>query len=554
MPRSDFVAFIRTKNTIASGLSGPNYGPNSISTVAQIRKSMSKLLHSERSLIFLLILIIFSQIWIFNAYCLTNLDYHLSKSKYAEASLSDQMGFHGPNSVSLSVVNKGTYSRVSIYLDDPMPLEELDLFSMWINPQLGNGKIQLDLLLDGDGSDSYDSKSSQDARVRSISRSWSDLGMSHSQWNELDGFDLDFEKYGDKSVPIGNLDDFRSRMKGLGVVRIYITLYKDPAIPETTAFIDYIKIGDEIISFEPLEEEDIKDGPKTATPGGQITYTITYGNNQMQPTDLVVSEEYDSRTVFIDASPEPDVGANNIWTFRNLPPGSHGQIKIIMRTVKPAAKANIDSNVHGQGLTSTRGMFSTNFDGYPVTNCVKISAGEFNFTDSVTTIIKQIVGSNLVFGEHGSGSYQAEELLDYNSVSISAKRDISASFSPCSVNLSQRSIPLEESWSAGLLAENDYRDLVWSDRYFEASLLNLSYKTSLGKTLSYLETSGQITGIADRSFKWPNGAADLRLHGNFTLHSNARWKKASTSVSSSPPKDELECCPMIQEPQTLESI
>jgi len=105
--------------------------------------------------------------------------------------------------------------------------------------------------------------------------------LSVSQWNELDGFDLDFEKYGDKSVPIGNLEDFRSRMKGLGVVRIYITLYKDPTIPETTAFIDYIKIGDEIISFEPLEEEDNKHGPKTATPGGQITYTITYGNNQI---------------------------------------------------------------------------------------------------------------------------------------------------------------------------------------------------------------------------------------------------------------------------------
>ena len=515
---------------------------------------MSKLLHSERSLIFLLILFIFSQIWIFNACCLTNLDYHLSKSKYAEASISDQMGFHGSNSASLSVVNKGTYSRVSIYLDDPMPLEDLDLLSMWINPQLGNGKIQLDLLLDGDGSDSYDSKNSQDARVRSISKSWSDLGMSHSQWNELDGFDLDFEKYGDKSVPISDLDDFRNRMKGMGVVRIYITLYKDPTMPETTAFIDYIKIGDEIISFEPLEEEDIKDGPTTATPGGQITYTLTYGNNQMEPTDLVVSEEYDPRTVFVDASPEPDAGTNNIWTFRNLPPGKHGQIKIIMRTVKPAVKANIDSNIHGKGLTSTRGSISTNFDGYPVTNSVKISAGEFNFTDSVTTIIKPIVGSSLVFGEHGSGSYQAEELLDYNSVSISAKRDISASFSPCRVNLSRHSIPLEESWSAGLLAENDYRDLVWSDRYFEANQLNLSYKTSLGKTLSYLETSGQISGIADRSFKWPGGVTDLRLDGNFTLQSNARWKKASKSPSSLPSKDELECCPMIQEPQTLESI
>ena len=512
-------------------------------------------MHYKRSLIFLLIFIIFLQIWMFNAYCLTNLDYHLSKSKYGEASISDRMGFHGSNSASLSVVNKGTSSRISIYLDDPLPMEELDLLSMWINPQMGDGKIQIELFLDGDGSNSYDSKNSQDARLRSISRSWSDLEMSQTQWNEVDGFDLDFEKYGDKSVPIGSLDDFRNRMRGKGIVRIYITLNKDPNVPQTTAFIDYIKIGDEIISFEPLEDEDIKDGPRTATPGGQITYTITYGNNEMQPANLVVSEEYDSRTVFIDSYPRPDPGTNNIWTFRNLPPGAHGQIKIIMRTVKPAAKANIDSNVHGQGLTSTKGMLSTSFEGYSVTNNVRISSGEFNFTDSVTTAVKPIVGSTLVFGEHGSGSYQAEEILDYNSVSISAKRDVSASFSSCRINLSRSrsSIPLRESWSAGLLAENDYRDLRWSDRYIEASLLNLSYKTSLGKTLSYLETSGQITGIADKSYKWPGGVADQRLDGNFTLQGNVRWKKTSWSVSPSPPKDELECCPVIQ-PSTLDGI
>ena len=200
-------------------------------------------------------------------------------------------------------------------------------------------------------------------------------------------------------------------------------------------------------------------------------------------------------------------------------------------------------------------MLSTNFDGYLVTNNVRISSAEFNFTDSVTTAVKPIVGSTLVFGEHGSGSYQAEELLDYNSVSISAKRDVSASFSPCRVNLSRsrHSIPLRESWSAGLLAENDYRDLLWNDRYFEASLLNLSYKTSLGKTLSYLETSAQVAGIADRSIKWPGGATDQRLDGNFTLQSNARWKRATKSVSPSISKDELECCPMIQ-PSTLDGI
>jgi len=86
-------------------------------------------------------LIIFSEIWIFNACGLTNLDYHLSKSKYAEASILEETGYHGSNSAGLSVVNKGTYSRVSIYLDDPMPVEELGQMSMWVNPQLDNPSV-----------------------------------------------------------------------------------------------------------------------------------------------------------------------------------------------------------------------------------------------------------------------------------------------------------------------------------------------------------------------------------------------------------------------------
>jgi hypothetical protein len=202
--------------------------------------------------------------------------------------------------------------------------------------------------------------------------------------------------------------------------------------------------------------------------------------------------------------------------------------------------------VQGTGFTSTRGKLSTDFEGYSVTNNVQISSGEFRFTDSVTTLIKPIVGSTLVFAEHGSGTYQSEEQLDYNSVSMTAERNIIARSSPAHLNLSRRSITLEGSWAAGLKAENDYRDLRWSDEYTQASLLNLSYKTSLGKTLSYLETSGQITGIADRSLCWPEGFTDQRLAGNFTVEGKARWKRTSSRVSP-PPKDEMGCCVLIGE-------
>ena len=409
-----------------------------------------------------------------SSFCLTDLDYSLRKLKYSDGRLSAEESFHGTNSAKLSVYDKDKYARVYIDLDEPLLLQDLDQLSMWIRPQSGIGSLQIEIRLDGNGDDRY-SSDSQDAKIVSLRKNWSEMDLSYSQWNELDGFDLDYEGS-------GSLDDFKDKLKGKRIVQIYITIYnKEKDGRETTTFVDYIKIGDEIISFEPLEKEDVKDGPSSATPGGLMTYTITYGNNGIDPVDLIVREDYDPQTVFIESYPPPDTGTFNTWTFPNLPPGAHGQIVIKMRTRKPAARASIDGRVSGKGLASTEGMLSTEFEGYLVTNNVHILAGEFNFSASATTRIRPIIGSTLAFGEHGSGDYQAEEKLTYNSVSINAERNILAGFSPVFVNLSRNSIPLRGDWSAKLRAENDNRDIRWSDRYYGAKSLNLSYRTQLGK-------------------------------------------------------------------------
>lgn len=487
---------------------------------------MSKPLTHNRSVI-LLAIIIFLQIGIMSSFCLTDLDYSLRKLKYSEGSLSTDEHFHGTNSAKLSIYDKNRFARIYIDLDDPLPLQDLDQLSMWVRPQSGSGSLQIEIYLD------------DNTKILSLKKNWTEMDMSYSQWNELDGFDLNYD--GSRS-----LDDIKDKLKDKRITKIYITVYNTNEDGlETSALIDYIKIGDEIISFEPLEKEDIKDGPSSATAGGLMTYTITYGNNALEPVDLIVKEEYDLREVFIMSYPSPDPGTFDTWTFSNLPPGAHGQIVIKMRSRKPAAKGIIDGRVSGKGFMSREGMLSTEFESYLITNNVHILAGEFNYSASATTRIRPIIGSTLAFGEHGAGDYQADEKLTYNSVSISAERNILAEFSPVSVNLSLKSIPLSlrGNWSANLRTENDYRDIRWSDRYYEGKDLNLSYRTQLGKTLSSLETAARVQGLADRTAYWPGGFTDTHLAGNFTLAGSARWKWANKTVS--PEKEWLGCsCPM----------
>jgi hypothetical protein len=488
---------------------------------------MYRALTGNRSIIFLAI-IIFLQIGIMSSFCLTDLDYSLRKLKYSEGSLTTEDQFHGTNSAKLSIHDKDKFARIYINLDDPLPIQDLDQLSMWIKPQSGIGSLQIEIYFD------------DNTKLLSLKKNWSEMDMSNSQWNEMDGFDL---SYGNSE----GLDDIKDKLKDKRIAKIYITIYNTNANDkiDTIALVDYIKIGDEIMSFEPLENEDIKDGPASATPGGLITYTITYGNNGLEPVDLIVKEKYDPGTVFIAAYPSPDSGTFDTWTFPDLPAGAHGQIVIKMRSRKPAAKAIIDGHVAGNGFMSREGMLSTEFDSYIITNSVHIEAGEFNYSASVATRIRPIVGSTLAFGEHGSGSYQEDEKLTYNPSSISAERHILAEFSPCAINQSPKSAPLflQGDWSANLRAENDYRDISWSDRYCEGRDINLSYQTQLGKTLSYLDTNASFQGQADRRALWPGGLDDVHLTGNFTLAGKARWRWANKTIS--PETEWLDCsCPI----------
>jgi len=473
------------------------------------------------------ILIIFIAIWVLllDSFSLTNLDYSLRTLTYSDGIISEEKGFHGPNSAKLTVHEAEKFSRIYIEFDDYLNLEDLNQLSMWILPLSADGDVRIEIYLQG-----Y-----EDPLLAEISLS----EMQSSQWNELDGFDLEFE--GNES-----LDALKETLGDIKIEKIWITLYKNEGDSDTIAFFDYINIGGEIISFEPLEDEEIKDGPSSASAGGLITYTITYGNNMLEPVDVVVIDDYDPATIFISADPPPDPGTHDTWTFPDLAPGAHGQITIKVRSTKPTAKASISGIVSGQGFSRVEGMLSNERGSRTVTNTVSIFAGEFNFSQSVSTRIRPIVGSVLQYGEHGTGKYQAEEKMKYSQTNINVDRRIHASRSPARISLaSNRSMNLNGGWSGHLRAENDYRDILWSDRYQEGRRLNLSYKASLGKSLTTLETTVRIEGLADRKALWPAGFMESYLSGDFNLTGKYRWRWSNKTIA--PDKGWLECCPLEQQ-------
>jgi hypothetical protein len=55
---------------------------------------------------------------------------------------------------------------------------------MWIHPQSGDGTVQVELYLDGDGDNKYHSKNLQDARILSRKKSMSEMEMSNEDFEK----------------------------------------------------------------------------------------------------------------------------------------------------------------------------------------------------------------------------------------------------------------------------------------------------------------------------------------------------------------------------------
>jgi len=448
---------------------------------------------------------------------LTDIDYRLTKSKSGNSSITGENSFHGPSSAKISVIK--TSKSIGINLKKPLPIEDLDRLSMWIDPAAGEGDLALTIYLDGDGDDKYSSKSGADARLYTTKASWDKLGLVPGQWNELDAFDQLFKKTGDSKLK-GGLSSFKSLMSGKRITKVSITLYKDGNVT-TIYYLDFIKVGSQVISFEPLEKKQVKTGPKSASYSGTMTYTITYGNTYYMPLDIKVIEEYDPRTAFMEASIPPDPGTTNIWTIKQVPPGVFGQIKIKMKVLKPKVEADISGHVEGDGYTAVRRVFSTGLEPYQISNRVTISSSVFNLTGSTTTAVRSALGSSVEFSEHGAGIYRSTEALSYDTPNMSMAQELSATRAPVQVDLGGYHLASNGSWFAkrevrvpavcGLLREN----------YLSADSLSLNSSAwtrgTKSKSLAYMAEDSRFKGIALYDYKWNGTGASEMMAGSFRV-------------------------------------
>jgi conserved repeat domain len=401
--------------------------------------------------------------------------------------------------------NKNKYIRLMIYLDDPLPLDEIEEFCTQVCPLSGIGDIEIRLFLDVNGDGKYSSKKSEgDNWLKTNKVEWwnesdEEWGV---LWSTLDVFDPQFNYQDRSKTKFDNFTDCQEELGNAGVVRFWITIYE---VEDSGAacLIDYLRLGGYVVSFEPLEDQKPKKGsPSKATPGRKITYTITYGNDLTEPlTNLVITERYDPRTTIISASPLPDPGTNNVWTIGTVQPGYYGQIKIVMRVAKQKCKAVIDGRVSGTGYVSVRQRLSTERSSHVITNKVEISCDQFNQSATERTAVKPVEERSITFSEHGSGTYASSEELRYTSTRLGIDRELDACRSPGMINLSHgRSLVYNTSWFASRTCEDQKKLVLLSERFLYGDKLESCVSAQLygtkSKTRARIDSESNFSGLA----------------------------------------------------------
>lgn len=431
------------------------------------------------------------------------IDYKLGTSKYGSSAITDVIHFHGLHSAMLSVDGgdgKNTSINLRISLDTPLLFDDLDKLVTQIN-LTDEGKIKIDLYLDGDGDNKWSRKSSKDVKLYARPNLTDSSRINN--WSELDAFGPKYKKYGESALGEKTLDGWKALFGNVRVVKVKITFY-EVNDSGATCFIDYVQLDGYTVSFEPYESPEMKKAsPSKATPGRKITYTITYGNdyNQTNLTNLVITENYDPRTTIISASPPPDPGTNNVWTIGTVQPGYYGQIKIVMRVAKQKCKAVIDGRVSGTGYVSVRQRLSTERSGHVITNKVEISCDQFNQSATVKTAVKPVLERSITFSEHGSGTYASSEELRYTNTRLGIDRDLVACRSPGMINLSHgRSLVYNTSWFASRTCEDQKKLVLLSERFLYGDKLESCVSAQLygtrSKTRARIDSESNFSGLA----------------------------------------------------------
>jgi uncharacterized repeat protein (TIGR01451 family) len=155
------------------------------------------------------------------------------------------------------------------------------------------------------------------------------------------------------------------------------------------------------------------DSADPVQPGANLTYTITVTNSGTSAsTNAVVSEQYDGNVTFVSATPAPDTGTQDTWTFGTIAPGGQQVVTVVVHVAPGLADGTLLTNnadVSDDGANAAEAIEVTT-----VQNIAALTIGKVGSPDPVAsggtltyTINYQNAGSTTLTGVVVTDAYDA---------------------------------------------------------------------------------------------------------------------------------------------------
>lgn len=249
---------------------------------------------------------------------------------------------------------------------------------------------------------------------------------------------------------------------------------------------------------------------KTVQRCDEITYLIQIKSDFDTLENVTVKDVFDKQVEFVSASPMP--GDDGIWRFATVDVTSLPKDEtdpdwrtLIMLTVKVPDKQDFEydmaQGVTGEGFVNVKNDYSTTYKSYVITNCVELTTDTipgqvFKDCESVTVTIDP--GTELSTREHGSGTYESDEMVAVKTEnkSISMDKDMAATYSSTTLGLyNNRTVTYSSRWTEEANAKNRVTGTSLSEQYRYATTIDRESSFFLDENESVMNIDSEFDGM-----------------------------------------------------------
>jgi len=262
---------------------------------------------------------------------------------------------------------------------------------------------------------------------------------------------------------------------------------------------------------------------KTVKRGEEITYLIQIKTNFTTLNNVTVKDIFNREVEFVSASPMPD--ADGIWRLGDVnvralavdddDPYWRTLITLVVKVPeKQDFKYDMAQGVAGEGFVNVKNDYSTTYQAYVITNCVYVTLDQFpgqEFSDCESVTVMIDPGTELSTREHGSGTYESDELVSVRTEnkSISMEKDMAATYSPTSIGLYRgRTLDYSSRWTEEANAKNRVTGASMSEQYRYATFIDRESRMFLDENESVMNIDSEFDGMGHIGFlKMPSNTS-----------------------------------------------